>query len=345
MERSDKKTKEPVFLVKPALKNFGLDYLHISLLVLVVILALFSYSLSAFKPGVKLTNCQYGLTNGTCTQLSHNSTQVLAAERRILASYTSINSSLSLLPYYALTNRSAISYLATSDQWLVVVPYVNPLQNNSIQNFSMVLYNSNLTLATPYLPAIRPLSYTNNSAVALGSIALASKAACTQSKPVPVYLITDPYAPGSVRSLYAAVNATKSYGSSIAMNYYFVFTQYAIKYYSGFTPGGVQLNGQYLSCASRQRNFSTFLNNYNIAYNGRPLSNQTLYQIEQSSNMNVTKFNTCMANVTASLNNQALFAGYYNLSTTPAFIVNCKYLALPQTLNYSIKWALGNLAK
>ena len=52
MAKNVKKTeKEPVFIIRPAMKNYGLDYLHISLIVLVIILVGLALALSFFKQG------------------------------------------------------------------------------------------------------------------------------------------------------------------------------------------------------------------------------------------------------------------------------------------------------
>src|SRR5271168_1470309 len=134
-------SKEPVFIVKPAFKNFGLDYLHIILIALVIVLVVLAFALSTFKQGVVVTNCQYGNNvSGSCNTTMHNSSQALGAAERDLASYSKINTSLSLIPYYSLVNRSEVSYLPQSKKWLVIVPYIDPLANNTIFNISLLLY-------------------------------------------------------------------------------------------------------------------------------------------------------------------------------------------------------------
>ena len=54
MARSKKRrqqinSKEPVFIIRPASKHLGLDYLHILLIALVIILIVLAFALSTFQ--------------------------------------------------------------------------------------------------------------------------------------------------------------------------------------------------------------------------------------------------------------------------------------------------------
>ena len=337
--------KEPVFIVKPALKNYGLDYLHITLIALVIILVSVAFALSTFKQGVVVTNCQYGSNStGNCNATVHNSTQALGAAERYLAAYSNVNTSLSLIPYYALVNRSQVSYLPQSKKWLVIVPYIDPLAKNTIFNISLLLYDSNLSLAGSFQQTLSPAIPTNNSVVALGTVNLYGEAACKTSTPIPVYVITDPYAPGVINALNTTINAAKQYGNKINVTYYFIFSGYSINYYKGYGLAQTQALGMYMDCASRQQEkFPQFLSNLSIAYSGAPLDNQTLYQIELGSGLNTTVFSGCMQNVTRTLNIQAQFASLYHIISTPSVIVNCRYSTLPQTLDDALNYSLKNL--
>jgi len=337
--------KEPVFLVKPAFKNFGLDYLHITLIALVIILIALSFALSAFKQGVVISNCQLGTSStGACNTTVHNSTQVLAAAERYLASYSNVNTSLQLIPYYSLVNRSKVSYLVQTKQWLVVVPYIDPFASNTIFNVSLLMYDSNLSLAGSFLQTISPTVPTNDSVAALGTVSLYSESACKTSIPIPVYVVTDPYAPGMLNALNTSIEAAKAYGSKINVTYFFIFSGYSIPYYSSYGAPQTQLMGQYLSCASRQpASFHDFVSNLSTAYSGRPLNNQTLYQIVQGSGLNQSQFGGCMQNVTTRLNIEAQFANLYHIISTPTIIVNCRYSTIPQTLNYAINYSISKL--
>jgi hypothetical protein len=337
--------KEPVFIVKPVLKNHGLDYLHITLIALVIILIVLAFALSTFKQAAVVTNCQYGVNaNGICNETVHNSTQVLQAADRYLAAYSNVNTSLSLLSYYVYVNRSTVNYLANSKQWVVTTPYLDPLANNSIYNISLVMYDSNLTLANSYLETLKPAKETNNSVVALGTVSINGEAECKYTTPIPVYVVDDPYSPGTIQTLNATIKTAKLYGNKINVTYFFIFSGYSEQYYKGFGIPQTQQLGRYLSCASRQpAGFQNFVSNLSIAYTGKPLANQTLYQIVQGSDLNITDFNGCMQNVTTSLNIQAQFASLYNIISTPQVVVNCKYSTIPQTINDAINYSLKNI--
>ncbi|MDE1810666.1 MAG: hypothetical protein KGH66_01330 [Candidatus Micrarchaeota archaeon] len=344
MPKKIKQSKEPVFIVRPVKKNFGLDYLHISLIVLVIALVALAFGISLFKPGASMgSGCQYGALNGTCVTPIHNSSQALLGAERILASYGSLNSSLSLLPYYSLVNQSTVDYLPSQAKWYVSVPYINPLSRHQVFRVSFTLFDSNLSLATPYTQLLSPVSYTNNSVAGLGSVSISGRTLCQTTTPIPVYLITDPYSPGALGAISTAANATKQFGSQVNMSYYFVFGAPSIRFYKSFGLVQTQALGQYLSCASRQSNFAGYAANVSSVFTGTPISNSTLSDIAAASNLNTTKLNTCLANVSVALNYQAQLSDLYNLQYSPGFVVNCKYGTIPETLNYSIDYALGSL--
>ena len=344
-KNAKKNEKEPVFIIRPAIKNYGLDYLHISLIVLVIILVGLALALSTFKQGTVLQNCSYGIVNGTCATLKYNSTQALASAERILASYAQINTTLALLPYYSLVNQSSVSYLQNQSEWLVIMPYIDPLAGNEISNMTMVLSGNDLSLKSSSLETIKPPKGGNNSVSGLGAVDLYGKALCTLTKPVPVYLITDPYAPGAISSLYTAVNAGKQFSGSVNISYDFIFSDYAVRFYNGSGVERTQALGRYLMCASRQpERLVPFLSNLSIVYLGSPVSNYTLTQVEDGSGMNLSRFNACLGNATTSLNNQASLARLYGVTSTPEFIVDCKYASIPQTVDYAIDYTLKSLS-
>ena len=112
-------TKEPLMIVRPAVRRWGLDYLHVSLIILVIILIAFAFALSAFKPGPVYANCPAGIVNGTCVGPSHTSAEALAAGESVLAAYAPVNTSLSLLAYYSSPNEGNASYMANTSEWLL----------------------------------------------------------------------------------------------------------------------------------------------------------------------------------------------------------------------------------
>jgi len=329
---------EPVYILKPAFKRGGLDYLHISLIAFVIILIALAYALSTFKTTLI---CSYGTLNSTCITPKHNSTQALGAAERILASYSTMNSSLSLLPYYALVNRSTVEYLSNTSEWLIVIPYINPFTNETL-SFSMLVNDSNLSLVLPFQQTIAPLVYVNNKVVAPGTISLYGRTDCSSSAPIPTYSITDPYAPGALQSILRATNASKRYDGEVNITYYFIFTGNAAQLYRAYGVNETQLMGAYLKCATGQGKLGAFTSNLTTAFHGYPLSNSTLSQVAAESYLNASLLSTCLKTVYISLEYQARLAAFYNVTQTPTFIINCRYQTLPQTLDKAINYALAH---
>ncbi len=348
-EKRTRKNNEPVLIVRPAVKSLGLDYLHVSLIILIVILAALAFSLSTFK-GASVITCHYGVSaNGLCSNPIQTNGNVLYAAEQVLASYGIINSSLSLLPYYSLPNQAKISYLNNQSEWLVTIPYILPYAKNQTFYTSLILYDSNLTLAQPYLSSIKPLFQSSNRAVGLGAVSIFGKSACVTSSnaPLPIYAFVDPYAPGALQGMMSGINATNQFGNKVNITYKFVFTGYATRFYSTYGINQTQQNGEDLWCASRQstNKFSAFLQNYTKLFTGTPIQNTSLIQVAQGSGLNMTQFNSCLVTAPSKLNAQLVFASYYGIQQTPSYVVNCRYLTIPQTLGYGINYALNNTAQ
>ncbi len=335
--------KESLLIVRPAIRSLGLDYLHVTLIALIIVLIAFAFGLSQFKQGILIQSCSYGAyANQTCITPVHNSSQALAAAQQILASYTSVNTSLSLLPYYTYANRANVSYIANQSEWLVTFPYSNPLVNNETQYFSILLYDSNLSVAMPLIQTIPPTLYTKNMVISKGVVKIYNKVACTQGGPMQVYAFVDPYAPQALQGISSALNATSRYGNSINLTYKFIFTGYAISQYKGYGINETQAMAEYLWCASTQPRFQAFIANFSLVYNGRPMQNYTLEQVAQGSGLNTGTLNACVENSTSVLDAQATIAQFYGIITTPSYVVDCQYDAIPVTLNESIAYALNS---
>lgn len=333
--------KQPVFIVKPVAKGYGLDYLHVTLIALVIVLVAFAFALSFMRPAVS-TQCQITNTSMGCSP-THNESQVISVAEKALVYYGKLNTSLSLLPYYSLINRSTASYVPSKGYWLVVVPYVSPYNQSVIYNFTMFISDSNLSVKNAFINSVTPTNGGEKSVVALGTVGVDQTVACNVTKPLPVYLITDPYAPGALNAIQSLINASSLYGNSIKADYFMVFSKYAISKYPGFGISQTQLMGNYMYCASKQPNFQKFISNLSIAYTGEPLNNLTLSQVAQGSSLNIDALNACISNSSTAIDYQAELASNYNITSTPQIIVNCKYLTIPQTLddaiNYSLKQA------
>ncbi len=328
--------KEPVFLVKPVSRHGGLDNLHISLIALALVLAALAFVLANFHSTVV---CASGELNGTCVTPVHTPQQAIHAAGTALASYSTLNSTLSLLPYYSLINDSKASYLANSQEWLVTVPYVDPFTSERL-NFTMMLYDSNLSLAQSSMQTINPPKPSNESVVALGTIELGGRSACAYSAPLPVYMFTDPYAPGSMSAMLNAINFSKTHANEVNMSYKFIFSAYSMSKYRSYGVNSTQLLGGYLACASSQPKFGQFVSNLSTVYSGNPISAPLLYQIANASGLDMGTFSSCMANVSGALVHQAQLALLYNVTVNPSFVVNCRFSTIPQQLNSTVGYAL-----
>ncbi len=301
--KSSNMKEDHLLLIKPASKRFGLDYLHITLIVLVVILVALAFALTTFKVGTLTVPCQYGLaTNGTCAAPQHTSSQVLASAEKYLAAYSTVNSSLSLLPFYSEPNNASVTYLSNSSTWLVQVPYLDPQALSQKFYFSMVLSDKTLLLQKSYVQTINPLSTTNNQAVALGTVSLAGKVTCAASAPIPVYPIIDIYAPGGVAAISSAINASQKYGHALNMSYKFIVSGFAEGKYSGYGVNQTVNTMGSLLCASTQPKFPAFFKNFSIVFIGNPLSNDTLGQVASGSGLNMTQYISCLKNSSIAVN-------------------------------------------
>ncbi|MCL4383110.1 MAG: hypothetical protein M1168_00685 [Candidatus Marsarchaeota archaeon] len=336
-----KNNKNAVFLVK-ATKHGGFDYLHISLIALVIILIALVFAFAKLKP---VNTCyslnstsSYGILNNTCVKLENNNTQVLNAVEKILAGYAKVNSTFSLLPYYSYINKTKIYYLENQDAYFVEVPFKDPFVSNQILNFSLLLNGSNLTLINAFTQSLIKPQNTTNKVVSFGVVKLAGKVSCASSNTIPVYIFNDPYSPGAFESLFRSVNISKN-NSGINMSYYFIFGSSSINFYNSYGVHRTQLLGQYLACTSQQPKFYGFLYNLSKIFSGTPMSNYTLYQTAYGSGLNITQLNACLSNSTTLLTKESDLAKFYNVVSVPQFIINCEYTSLPQTLINAVNYS------
>ncbi len=331
-----------MFLVRPVAKKAGLDYLHISLMALVIILVSVVLALSFSKPGTIVKGCEYGSVNGTCVIPQHNSTQAVSAAMGILAAYKYANTSLALLPYYVMVNQSKASYIPSGSSWLVTAPYVDPFAHNATYDLSLLMYDSNLTLKQAFLSTLPPNTTTNDSVSAYGAIDIGGKSVCSTKAPIPVYLFTDPYAPGAIQAIQRAINASNEFSGKVNMSYFMIFTDYAVSHYKTYGQNTTQALGYYLYCSSKQAEFPGFVANLSKVYDGNPVSGSVLQSVAQGSGLNMSELTNCMGSSTQALDSQLALAQLYGTAVnTPAFVVNCKYQALPQTLGSAIRYALS----
>ena len=143
--KQEKRSKEPQIIVKPLGRFGGLDNLHITLAVVVVLLIALLLVISYSKPILVLP------ANNTTSALApvHNATQVRAVVEQELASYGGVNGSLSLLPYISNVSSMKLGYSNSSHDWYATVSATNPVGNVAF-NVSFIISDANMSV-TPFL--------------------------------------------------------------------------------------------------------------------------------------------------------------------------------------------------
>ncbi|MGC8567890.1 MAG: hypothetical protein ACP5RP_00745 [Candidatus Micrarchaeia archaeon] len=341
-KKSSESIKGPVFLIKPASKMAGLDYLHISLIILVIILIAVSFALASFKRGIIIQNNTQACANSISYQNQNitNSNAALRSVERLIGSYKNTNTSFDLLPFYTLVNESNVSYSPFTHLWTVVIPYIDPLYY--YKKFYVVSV-VNSSFYPKYIALSMPMpNLTSSSYVAAPGILAINTTPCSSTLPIPVDMISDPYGPYTINAIYQAINISKEYGNKINMNYFFIFSKYSDEMYSQYGINETQLMGKYLFCASKQSRFPAFMGNFTKVFSGTPLSNQMLYMIANASGLNMNNMNSCLSTSAKALADQEmLVSGIYKIIFTPSYVINCEYQTIPpfanRTINYSIQ--------
>lgn len=338
MSKSTNKNKEKkgYYIVKP-INRFGLDYLHLLLIVLVLVLIAVILVESRYKPAVIIEkqNVTYNQSN-ISVNISYNSSIRIA--ERYLASLTRFSgSSLFFLPFLIDSNAIRSYYIKDAKEWLVIVPYKDPFYNNNTYNATILINATDGSVIDGFTTPVES-NISENYAVGNGLIELYNKVSCSNSSSVPVYLITDPYAPGAFNAIEQLINISYKY-NILKPSYYFIFSRYSASFYKQYGVEETQQLGFYLACAARQQNFSRFVSNIKQVYSGVPLSNSSLSSIAKASGLNITQLDSCLEyNATSLLNGQLLLSQFYNVTFTPVDILECKYETIPLTLNQSIRY-------
>ncbi len=341
------KVKEPSIIIKPIGRFGGLDNLHLTLIVVIALLLLLVLVIAYAKPITILssTNTSANCTNstaGTCAQPMHNSTQIRLLAERILASYTSVNGSLSVLPFIANVSGMNVSYVPYLRSWRVDITAMSPGTSETSQA-EFLISDVNTSQITPLLQVAKPPSITNNSVVANGVVKLAGRYACLQQQPTNVYWFIDPYAPGAVKSLLNFTDLEIEFGNKVNLTIRVVSGAATQQVGSTFGLFNAQLLGRYTYCASQQSNFTAFASNLNSVYAGSYLSQPVLANIANSSKLNYAQLTSCLNQSVQVLDVQSLLAKYYNITQTPVAVVNCEYLAIPETAHQAICYSNSTL--
>lgn len=345
--KNEKKIKEPSIIIRPIGRFGGLDSLHIMLAVVAVLLFLLllfvSYGKSIIITANNTTgNCLNGTSGVNCSVPIHNSSQIKLLAERVIASYANINSSLSLLPYISNVSGMNINYLPESKSWYVYLKDTNPADNFAFA-VSFMINDTNTSKVTPLLQTAIPKQISDNNVVALGVVQLSGKYSCATKTSTQVYWFVDPYAFGAVKSLLNASEIEQTYGSKLNLTLKVILGSDSQKIGTSVGLFNAAYLSKYALCASEQRNFSVFASALNSVYNGSYVSQSVLASIANSSSLNYAQLSECINASSSVINTQSLLAQYYGVTQTPIAVVNCQYMALPQTVENALCFANSTL--
>lgn len=350
MARLNKKVSEPSILVKPVSRFGGLDNIHVALIVLVAILVLLVVAIS-FTTSISIVNvtnataqnCTYAMVNGTCVHPIHTISEAKLAAERILAGYSTSSSSASLLPYLSDVAAANVSYIAQTGQWYASIPYTST-SGNETYLLGILMQDSNLSKFTTFVQMVGiNSSLSDNYVASKGTIKLYGQPSCgigtTQA-----YWFIDPYAPGSIPSLVNATNLQSKFSSRLNVTVKIQYTQYSQKIANTYGLNNTLSLGRYILCGSVQENFTGFVKSLNASYyQGEYMSPQVLSGIASRSGFNMTALNSCMASSQSVMRVQAEQAAKYNVTSPSAVVVNCQYLAIPQSASQAVCYANSSL--
>ncbi len=337
--------KEPSVVIKPLGRMGGLDTIHVSLIVLVVIMAGLLLAVtwnSTVQPVTLQQNCTYQAQNGTCITPLHNSSQVRMAVEKFIAGYAYNNTSESLFPYTTAVNSMSITFIPVSREWYVTVP-TQDLYSNTTFSLEFIFNDVNSTI-TPFTQAVSPNISTDNYVQSYGVVSLYGKAACSVSTPAQVYWFIDPYSPGSIHSL-VTLSSLETSSNDIQAHIEVLYTQYSAQIAKSYGINNTQAFGKYVFCASQQSNFTSFADTLNSVYNGQYMSPSLLATLAKNSGLNSSALQICIANSSEIISRQSVIAKYYNVTSTPIAVTNCEYQSIPQTEQYALCLTNSTLCK
>lgn len=346
--------KEPSVVIKPLGGLGGLDSIHLALIVLVLVLIALLLAVAYTKPvpviinSTRTTsnslsaNCTYGSSMGRCVVPGNSAGQIRQIAESFLASYNNVNSSLSLLPYISNVSMMNVSYSAVTREWYVTVPFQAPSSNITTQ-FGMVINDENTSQVTPLIQVVKPPKLTNDYVVSKGVVQIPGQTACSVQFPLQIYWFVDPYAPGGLTSLTNMTALQARFGSNISVSVKVLYTQYSEEVGSVFGLNNSLALGSYLACASNQSSFDSFLGRVVQTYNGGYMPAPVLAGLANASGISRSELSGCLPTAGTLINRQALLAKYYNITSGPAVVTDCRYLSIPQTEAEAIHYANSSI--
>jgi hypothetical protein len=298
-------------------------------------------AVSFSKPILIMNSTQCNSTNASSAL--HTSTQIRDVAGRVLASYSTVNSSLSLLPFIANISSMNATYLPSSKNWYVSLKARN-FGSNLTFGLSFMISDVNTSKVTPMIQSAVPSQILDNSVVSQGVIQINGKFSCTTTpSPTRVYWFIDPYATGSVTSLLNASSITGKLGNKVNVTMKVIFSSDTQRIGASYGLLNAEYLGEYIYCASQQRNFSAFASNLNSVYASSYVPQSVLSNIANFSKLDSVQLNSCLANATQVLNTQSLLSKYYSISQTPVEVVDCRYMSIPQTVQKALCYANTSL--
>jgi hypothetical protein len=342
--------KEASVVIKPIGATGGLDAIHIALAVLVIILIALLIAVAYTKPVPLITNttasninCTYAVQSGKCTLPINTPSQIKQDAEVFLASYNYLNSSISpFLTYFSNVSRMNLTYNPINSEWYVTVPVQDTAINQTLQ-FAMIINDKNTSRITPLLQIIESGVRTNNSVVSKGVVQIPGQSTCSTQSPLQIYWFVDPYSTGGISSLVNMTSLQSTFKSQVSIGVKMLFTQASQSIAQTYGLNNSLALGSYLFCASNQSAFPSFVNRVNQAYNGGYMSSSQLSGIASQSGINGTQLNGCLSDAGTLINRQALLAKYYNITSSPLIVTDCRYLSIPQTEIEAIHYANSSI--
>ena len=344
-----RKGKEPKILVMPLGRFGGLDNAHVAMLALIVILVALLIAISYNGP-IRIAvqqnatlNCTYAY-NGMCAKPVHNATDIKLYAERLLASYNYLNTSLSLLPYLAEVSKMNATFMPQTGNWYVSVPVKDSFDSNSTVDFSMLINDSNLNESATSIETVKPVKLSSNYAVSEGVILVGGgKVSCESNGILPIYWFIDPYAPGSISSLQKLIGIESRFKGKVNASLEILYTQSSGEIANNNGLNGTLAFGKYLYCASHQSGFNALVKEVNSTYVNAYMSPSELDALAVASGLNMSAMDSCISSAGTPINRQAVLASYYNVTSTPSVITDCKYLSIPQTAISSVCYANSSI--
>jgi hypothetical protein len=357
MKDKTEAVKEPSIIIKPIGKLGGLDGLHVTFVIVIALLLALLLVVSYLKPVIinpgnstatttvqPVSGCASGYElNGTCASTPiHTAAQVENQTEKVLASYATVNGSLSILPYFSNVSSASAVYLPQSGEWYVSLKARNP-ESGAPFLVSFLVSDADLSKVTPSMQMAIPSAISKNRVVSLGTVQLAGKYACNPQSPMSVYWFMDPYATGSIASLANATSLESRLGSKANLTVKIFNGPSTQAMSAAFGAGNALTLGRYVFCASQQPNFKNFAADLESLYTGSYVQPSTLAGIANVSGLDHATLDTCLETAPQIINNQAVLASYYNITQTPSVVVDCEYGSLPQTAAESVCYANSTL--